>query len=344
MLINGQSTLGHLPAAQPTSSTLPAAQPATTLPARLAGPPLPITTLNRSNDSISHYHDWYVLGETQSHLSDAQASEFATLQIFRQLGMLTSALGQTGTERLASQLKQWESQLQSQATLDNQLQPGVLQKSGIQQFYTLEKVDLLVQRPKDEQVGFFFRDTRTTVSVTLPANADKAELLIRLQNALAREGIQVRLNSSGQLELGISNDDRQKLERPVLVTGEGYRIPAGNPLAIRLQPLDGLLTQLANQLLGLSASQLPVFSLEIEAIRKRLKFNINRLRQYRKQLLNELESHAFEFDEAENESDLLRTQQAIRELLQSDHYRTTSNNLAAQTNLSRKNVISLLID
>jgi len=344
MLIDGQSTLGGISTTQPMGSTLPAAQPATSVPQRLAGPPLPVTTLNRSNDSISHYHDWHVLAETQSHLSEAQASEFATLQLFRQLGALTSALGQTGAERLASQLKQWESQLQSQTSLDNQLQPGVLQKSGIQQFFTLEKVDLLVQRPKDEQVGFFFRDTRATVSVTLPANATKAELLVRLQSALAREGIQVRLNNAGQLEFGINSAERQKLDRPMLVSGEGYRIPAGNPLSIQLQPVDGLLTQLANQLLGLTSSQFPSFSQEIEAIRKRLKLNINRLRKYRKQLLGELENHAFDFDDTDNESDLQFSQQLIKELLQSEHYRTTSNNLAAQTNLSRKNVISLLLD
>jgi hypothetical protein len=344
MLINGQSTLGGISATQPTGSTLPTTQPASAIPERLSGPPLPVTTLNRSNDSISHYHDWYVLGETQSHLSDAQASEFATLQLFRQLGAFTSALGQTSTDRLASQLKQWESQLQSQTSLDNQLQPGVLQKSGIQQFFTLEKVDLLVSRPKDEQVGFFFRDTRTTVSLTLPANASKAELLLRLQTALGREGIQVRLNNAGQLELGINSADRQKLDRPVLLSGEGYRIPAGNPLAIKLQPVEGLLTQLANQLLGLNAAQLSAFSQEIEVVRKRLKFNISRLRKYRKQLLDELEAHAFDFDAADNEPDLQFSQQLIRELLQSDHYRTTSTNLAAQTNLSRKNVIALLFD
>lgn len=344
MLIDGQSTLGSISATQPTGSTPPTAQLASAIPDRLAGPPLPVTTLNRSNDSISHYHDWYMLGETQSRLSEAQASEFTTLQLFRQLGAFTSALGQTGTEQLASQLKQWESQLQSQTTLDNQLQPGVLQKSGIQQFFTLEKVDLLVPRPKDEQVSFFFRDTRSTVSVTLPANAGKAELLLRLQTALAREGIQVRLNNAGQLEFGINHAERQKLDRPVLLSGEGYRVPAGNPLAIRLQPVDGLLTQLANQLLGLTSTQFPSFSLEIEAVRKRLKFNISRLRKYRNQLLGELETHAFDFDGTDNEVDLQFSQQLIRELLQSEHYRTTSNNLAAQTNLSRKNVISLLLD
>lgn len=345
MLIEGKASVGGLSSAT-SANTTPAASPAVAAVTRqlLAGPPLPASVINRNLDGISHFHDWQVLGDTQSRLSGAQASEFATMQLYRQLASFSSALGKTSTELLANQLKQWEGQLQAQGALDNQLQPGVLQKNGIQQHYLLEKIDLLVSRPKDEQIAFFFRDTRTSVSTTLPAQAGKAELLMRLQTALAREGIQVRLNSTGQLELGISNTDRQKLERPVLLSGEGYRIPAGNPLSIRLQPVDGLLTQLATQLLGLTPLQLPAFGQEIENIRKRLKFNISTLRKNRQQLLSELQSHAFDFEETETEAELLAAQQAIRELLQSEHYRTTSNNLAAQANLSRKNVIALLFD
>ena len=345
MLIEGKASVGGLSSAT-SANTTPAASPpvATVTRQLLAGPPLPASVINRSLDGISHFHDWQILGDTQSRLSGAQASEFATMQLYRQLTSFSSALGKTSTELLANQLKQWEGQLQAQGSLDNQLQPGVLQKNGIQQHYLLEKIDLLVSRPKDEQIAFFFRDTRTSVSTTLPAQAGKAEVLLRLQTALAREGIQVRLNSTGQLELGISNTDRQKLERPVLLSGEGYRIPAGNPLAIRLQPVDGLLTQLATQLLGLTPQQLPAFGQEIENIRKRLKFNISTLRKHRQQLLSELQSHAFDFEETETEAEFLAAQQAIRELLQSEHYRTTSNNLAAQANLSRKNVIALLFD
>ncbi len=345
MLIEGKASLSEL------SSTTPAAGTATTTPTvttvtrqLLAGPPLPASIINRNLDGISHFHDWQILGDTQSRLSDAQASEFATMQLYRQLGSFSNALGQTYTELLANQLKQWEGQLQAQGALDSQLQPGVLQKNGIQHHYLLEKIDLLVSRPKDEQIAFFFRDTRTSVSTTLPAQAGKAELLLRLQTALARESIQVRLNSHGQLEFGINNADRQKLERTVVLSGEGYRVPAGKPVRIRLQPVEGLLTQLATQLLGLTALQLPSFGKEIENIRKRLKLNINTLRKHRQQLLGELQSHAFDFEETETEAELLAAQHTIRELLQSEHYRTTSNNLAAQANLSRKNVIALLLD
>lgn len=346
MLIEGKALLNGISTTPPASSQTTQPAPAVTTISRqlLAGPPLPPSIINRNLDGISHFHDWQILGDTQSQLSSAQASELATLQIYRQLGSLQQALGKTSSELLANQLKQWESQLLAQGSLDNQLQPGVLQKNGIQQHYLLEKIDLLVTRPKDEQIAFFFRDTRSTVSTTLPAQAGKAELLLRLQTTLAREGIQVRLNAQNQLEFAIARADRQKLDRPVLLSGDGYRIPAGNPVAIRLQPVDGVLTQLATQLLSLNATQFSTFSQELERLRKRLKFNISTLRKHRQQLLHELEDHPFDFDSAELESELLAAQFAVRDLLQSEHYRTTSNNLAAQANLTRKNVIALLFD
>lgn len=346
MLVQGSAALGELQSPQSvTTSTNTPVRTTTAAPlTELSGPPLPQSSPSRSIDNISHFHDWYLLGETQGKLASAQAGEYSLTQMYQRFGQLLQSLSVSNTNLLSQKLAQWETERLADGVLDSQLEPVALQKNGAQQSYILEKVDLLAARAKDELVTFFFRDNRSTLSINLPANAGKSQLFNQLQNAFSRQGIQLKLNPSGQLELSIPESEKQRLERPVFLTGEGYRIPAGNPLAMKLMPTTALLTQLSQQLLTFTPDQITVLSTQLEAVRRQMRQRMERLRKYRKQLLSSLNDHEFDLNESESAENILAVQQNIQQLLANDNFRMTTTNMAAQTNLSRRTVIALLLD
>ncbi len=344
MIIEGQYPYSEISQTQSVNTTANRPQSAVAVASPVpAGPPLPQTIDSRSSDTISQFHSWFLLANTQSELSELQASEYSLALLYRQFGNLAQQLGQTPSETLANQLKQWASQLDAQSGLDRQLQPRGMQPNGARVDYILEKADLLSTRPKDETLIFFFRDTRNSLSITLPANASRGELLMRLQQGLLAEDIQVSINAKGQLVLSVNEDDKSKLDRPILLSGDGYRIPAGNPVTVKFQAQPSLLESLIEQLLSLQPAQFSAFAEELERYRRRMRATIGLLKKHRQNLMSELAEQEAELEETPIEQ-LSDIRDQIQSQLQIDGYRATALNLNAQANLSRKNVIALLAE
>ena len=342
MIIEGQQNYTELSNIQSVGTSTSRPQSTVAIPSPIpAGPPLPQTIEARSSDAISQFHDWFVLANTQSELSDLQASEYSLALLYRQFGNITQQLGKTPNDILSNQLRQWANQLDEQSGLDRQLQPRSMQTAGARIDYVLEKADLLSTRPKDETLIFFFRDSRNTLSINLPANAGKAELLMRLQQGLLGENIQVRVNEKGQLVLSVTESDKGKLDRPILMSGDGYRVPAGNPVTVKFQAQPSLLESLVEQLLGLQPAQYNEFAAELNRYRRRMRTTIGLLRKHRQNLMADLEQQEAELDDIPLE-ELPQIQQFIQEQFASEGYRASALNLSAQANLSKKNVISLL--
>lgn len=310
----------------------------------LSGPPLSSSSISRTLDNISRFHDWYILSETEGNLSESQAAEYSLNQLNQRFSHLLQSLSTSNSNFLAQKLEQWDSQRISEGVLNAQLEPNILQDKGAQTSYTLEKVDLLVPRAKDEQVTFFFRDNRSTISINLPANTGKSQLFNLIKSAFAKAGISANRTTNGLLELSIPESEKIRLEKPVFLTGEGYRIPAGNPLQMQLTQVPSLLQQLSLQLLSFTPDQLAILSARIENIRKRLKQRTERLRKYRKSKLMELQSHSFGLNEPDNLPEIGNLRQQINDVLEIGQYRFTNQVLVAQGNLSRRTVIALLSD
>lgn len=345
MLIENASSLGELQSTQsaPTFQNPVSNQPVPVTLNELAGPPLPESS-GRTLDNISQFHAWYMLGELQSNLSSAQSGEYSLTMMYQKFTQLLQALNSSNTNSLAQRVTQWETQRLAEGALDAELKPVILEKDGAQQSFILDKVDLLSLRPKDEQVTFFFRDNRSTISINLPANTGKADLLNLVQKSFAKAGITVQLGKDGQLQLSIADSDKQRLVRQVYLSGEGYRIPAGNPLLMKLIPVTPVLTQLAQQLLNFTPDQYTSFVAQIETLRKLMRQRIDRLRKYRKQMLKELDGQSTQTNANETAEEIQSIQSNIRQILNNDNFRMTSTVLAAQTNLSKRTVVALLLD
>lgn len=343
MIIDGQTGLSELGGIQPVSTTPARTSPTPTVPSPVPiGPPQPLTSATRSSDAISQFHDWTLLANTQSAYSEIQASEYSLASAYQQLGRLQQQIGSTTNEVLLNDLQRWFSNFQKNQVLDQQLTPTILQGKNAEQSYLLEKADLLSVRPKDETITFFFRDTRSSVSVTLPGQSSPAEILQRLQISLRSEGIRLSQNAQGQLLFSVDEENKAKLDRPVQISGEGYRIPAGNPLTIRFVPVPGIIEQLMTQLMSLQPAQYGAWLAELEQYRRNMRAMIGQLKRLKQQLIRQLNEHPFEqIDDPEVEA-MRDVQAAVAEALSAESYRAATQVMGAQANLSRRNVVALL--
>jgi len=343
MIIDGQSRISDIGATQSVttaqSKNNTAVQVASPVP---AGPPQPFSSAARSSDAISQFHDWAILADVQSNLADVQASEYSLASAYRQFSSLLQQLGRTPPNELANDLQRWYTLFQQNGVLDRQLRPTVLQNNPSEFSYVLEKADLLSTRPKDETITFFFRDTRTSVSITLPGQASPEELLQRLQQGLRGEGIRLSLNAKGQLVFGVEEENRTKLDRPIQISGEGYRIPAGNPLTVKFQLLPGIIEQFLAQLMTLQPTEYSNFLAEIERYRRQMRAMIGQLRRLRQQLMHQMDQHPFSQEEEPDIDQLAELQAAIQQAFAGEGYRAATQLLGAQANLSRRNVMALL--
>ncbi len=350
MIIDGSNTYSDISATLPVSrdvnyptSGVPANNTGATTAAVLAGPPLPLNSLARNTDAISQFYEWDQLAYIQSQLSDIQTAEASLADVYRQLSSLLQNLATSNTSQQANQLQSWYNRFKNGSGLDNELTPYALSEDAPQISYTTDKLNLLVTRPKDETITFYFRDTRSSVSVLLPADATPDELLDKLQQGLSREGISLSINNKAELVFSIAADLSSKLARPVSVSGDGYRIPAGNPVAVRLQQAPGIFDLLMNQLLTLQPANSDAYRNEVDRLRRKLRFSLLQLRRRRQTLFSALNDQPLLAGEELSDAAINDIQLIIMDYLGSDSYRSNAQLLSAQANLSRKNVIALLL-
>lgn len=169
-----------------------------------------------------------------------------------------------------AELLRWREQ--AFTALDAELLP-VAQQSALCRRIFNSRIDLLTPRPQNEQITILLGRTGATVSLSLLAGASAEANLQQIQQAFARQQITVQLNAQQQLEFSVIDAQKRKLEENWLLTGEGVRVAAGNPISLSLSlplcRLGRLQQQVAQQLNPVTLTTL--FSEEKQFIRKQLK-------------------------------------------------------------------------
>lgn len=157
--------------------------------------------------------------------------------------------------------------------LDAELLPVVAQQATVCRRIFNSRIDLLAPRPQNEHITILLGRTGATVSLSLLADAPAEANLQQIQQAFARQQITVQLNAQQQLEFSVIDAQKRKLEENWLLTGEGVRVAAGNPISLSLSlplcRLGRLQQQISQQLNPVTLTTL--FSEEQQFIRKQLK-------------------------------------------------------------------------
>ena len=135
-----------------------------------------------------------------------------------------------GTQQLAELLRWREQQF---TALDAELLPVGQQPSLCTRVFSA-RIDLLTPRSQSEHINILLGRSGATVSLSLLAGASAEDNLQQVQQAFARQQIAVQLNAQQQLEFSTLDSLKRRLEESWLLSGEGIRVAAGNPVTINL--------------------------------------------------------------------------------------------------------------
>lgn len=307
----------------------------------------PGTTTGTSNTAewVAKFQNWSMLGEAQATVAETQASEVALVQTYRQLSQLKNQLGQDSAQAdaLSQRLRQLDQSLQQQSSLDSQLQPTVWSDSGSSQNYVLDKVDLLSAKPSHEQVRIYFPSSRSGTNVALPAGSSGQAVADSLDQALQKEGIQVTLDQSGQLSFSASEGNERKLSEPMLMSGQGVRVPAGNAVSVRLSAEKSTLSELADQVAAADSSQQrQQVQQQIQQLQQQIQQTVQQLRSYRQQVQNQAEQQSRAVESDLSQAELVQSQRQLQLALGQTDYQSTATTLQAQANVTSQTVVALL--
>jgi regulator of replication initiation timing len=303
------------------------------------------TGTSNTAEWVSRFQNWSMLGEAQATVAETQASEVALVQTYRQLNQLKSQLGQDSTQvdALSQRLQQLDQSLQQQSSLDNQLQPTVWADSGSTQSYVLDKVDLVSAKPANEQVRIYFPSSRSGATVALPAGSSGQTVAESLGQALQKEGIQVTYNESGQLSFSASEGNERKLSEPMLMSGQGVRVPAGNAVTVRLSAEKGTLSQLADQVASADSSQQrQQVQQQIQQLQQQIQQTVQQLRTYRQQVQQQAEQQSRAMESDLSQAELVQSQRQLQLALGQTDYQSIASTLQAQANVTSQTVVALL--
>ncbi|WP_240038644.1 hypothetical protein [Aeromonas allosaccharophila] len=204
--------------------------------------------------------------------------------------------------------------------------------------FTAEHLDLLSAKNSAERLVFSFPQSNSAVEVTLPAGARDGEVVARLDQVLRKEHIQARLNELGKLELSVAEPHRRKLEEPVLVRGEGIRIPAGNPVPVQFKPKSGQLTRMAE---GITKGEIRQEQQRLKRVLGEIEHSVRELKQFRQKMVLQLDKVKAR-SQSLQQDELAQLQSSLSARLSQGGYMGTMSGLLAQANVTRQGVVALL--
>lgn len=303
-------------------------------------------TASESSRSVSNkaqrHGQWALIAQAQTRIADLQAAEQAVVAAYRQLLQVSRQLEHqnAGPQRdnLARQVEQLAAQLRAQqpAALDKDLVPVALQKGGGNARFVLTRVDLLTPRPQSEQLQLVFSGGRQVAQLDIPAQAGADQVVQALRGQLSTLGIQVGLNPQRQLEFSVPAAEQGKLSAPLLVTGQGIRVPAGNPVPIQLEPSRGVLEEVAG---GVRGGDLAAQRDRIRQVLSGLEYQRRQLQAHSQQIISRLSRIR---GDAAAAGEALQLGQQLAGTLRDAGFAEHVGVLLAQANVSRHTAVALL--
>lgn len=188
----------------------------------------------------ARYQQWGRLSEAQNQIAQLQAADQALTQAYQQLRPLaqrlqSSAMSTEQQQRWGEQLGLLSQQVQQQGRLDSRLQPVALEGDAARHRYQLDKVDLLSPRSVRERVTLLLAGQQQAMGITIAPGQRPTVTLAQLNRHLAPIGI-IAESEQGKLQLVAKERADAILRQPILMQGEGVRVPAGEPVLIKATP------------------------------------------------------------------------------------------------------------
>ena len=126
-----------------------------------------------------------------------------------------------------------------------------------------------------------------SLSLKIPAYQDEKTNLTAIQNAFAPHHINVELNRENRLLFSAQKDNAAPLLEPWVMSGQGVRIAAGNPISLQLNDLDNPLNELAK--IADKNATIAQHREQIQSAQRHLKANLIKIQAQKQQLQSQLE-------------------------------------------------------
>lgn len=286
--------------------------------------------------NASRLQRWSDLGGMQLKFSQFKSAEGSLGCIYRELVNVNMMLDRKvhNPEKMATRIRQLDSQVSS--TLTAKLQPKVMKAETDRPDYVLKSVNLLAKKPA-ETMSMVLPSAGKSVSFHIPAYAEPGQIVDSINKSLAPIDIKVSTNREQNLVFSPNQSQRRALDEPVLFSGEGIRVPAGNPVPVQMVLQGGALAVLADTIESNynKTSDNKEVSDQVRQVQTDIRHTIVQLRYYMDQIRNKPSSQSESIDISSVESDLSR-------LLRDGDFGSRLTSLLAQANISRDTAVSLL--
>lgn len=232
--------------------------------------------VSRQARQIQVLSKWAQAADISKQLSQTEHTERNIRQAYQALETLRRQLNAAANTKLPTEQQQQAQQKLAQ--LEQQLSSG---SAGIDADLNLSgtspaplkarlshNIDLLSERRQPEQVNILLGRSGSAVRIELPGGQSAAQNLQSVQQAFAQQQINVDVDRQQLLYFSATARDARKLQEPWLVTGQGVRVAAGNPLSVALQPLDSALGQLSK---AAATDNVQAYSQQIQQAQQKLK-------------------------------------------------------------------------
>ncbi|MGS0682064.1 hypothetical protein ACVBIL_12960 [Shewanella sp. 125m-7] len=299
---------------------------------------------------LESYSKWARVTQGQHRISAAQVAEQGLLlvqQLLKQLqsqvkkSLAASASEQSALEQSArskqiqNKLSQLAISYDSKPLVDHQLNLISPTRPAAKYHFSLKSVDLTAQKQRDERITFQVGNQSATV--VLLANKQPQQLLKNLNASLKPLDIQASHSSDGKLIFSSPKSQWQQIQAGILMTGQGQRLPAGEPRTIRVN--EELNWQDPREWRFGSNAELKQAIAKIAKSLHKVEQQLQELSDSKLKIQQQLQQVSSKKD---TQQELASTMSQLSRLMQPSPFSLQITSLMAQANMTRSQVSSLL--
>jgi hypothetical protein len=288
---------------------------------------------NQRGDNVngSGLARWSGLNKNQLAFSQYKSAENSLSTVYRELGNISTMLNSkvNNVEVMSNRIRQLDHV--TSKDLNGQLQPKVLNRHSERPNYVLNSVNLLAKKPA-ETLSMVLPSAGKSVSFHIPAYAEPKEILMSINRSLAAVDTNVTVNAVQQLVFNPTSDNSRFFNELVLFSGEGIRVPAGNPVPVQMQLQASSLLSIADSIETKTNKQ--DVNDQVRQVQADVRHAIIQLRASMDQVRNK--------NSQQGSIDISAVESELSELLSEGDFGSRLTSLLAQANISRNTTVSLL--
>lgn len=299
---------------------------------------------------LESYSKWAKVTQGQHRISAAQVAEQGLLQVQQLLKQLQSQVKQSLSANVSEQslleqtnrskqiqdkLSQLAINYDNKPLVDHQLNLLSPKRPAAKHLFSLRSVDLTAQKQRDERLTL--QIGTQSASFILAANRQPQQLLQNINHSLKPLDIQAIHSNEGKLIFNSSHSQWQQIQTGILMTGQGQRLPAGEPRTIKVN--EELNWQDPREWRFGSNSELKQAMAKIAKSLHKVELQLQELADSRQKIQQQLQQVNLKKN---SQLELASTMSQLTNLMQPTPFSLQITSLMAQANMTRSQVSSLL--